>query len=75
MSSRPVLIKQTWKRVNGKMFPIVHSQEHYLAEIQPVKREDWFKYIQNGWLSVNNDVRKWLDENGFEHIKKDENEQ
>jgi hypothetical protein len=57
------------------MFPIVHSQQDKFSEIQPVKREDWFKYIQNGWLNVNEDVRKWLDENGFEHIKKDSDEQ
>ena len=38
--------------------------------MKPVSRKTWFEYIKLGYLDVNENVRKWLDENGHSDIKR-----
>lgn len=63
----PVKISQSWR---GKT-PVVSSKQTHFDLMKPVSRNVWFEYIKKGWLPVNSDVRKWLDLNGFENIKKE----
>lgn len=39
--------------------------------MKPISRKVWFGYINKGWLYVTDDLRKWLDENGFKDVKPD----
>lgn len=71
----PVRINQTWRQKwspQKRKFastPIVMSMQNWNDRMKTVKREVWFDFIKKGWLPVNNDLRRWLDDNGFSDIK------
>lgn len=68
---RPIKIIQSWRVTlkDGKWnsIPVVRSRPAF-GKMKQVSRNVWFDYIKNGWLTVNNDLRRWLDENGHENI-------
>jgi hypothetical protein len=73
----PVKISQNWKmtsydKENRKwnQHPTVSAKQNHIEKMKPVSRQIWFEYIKKGWLDVNQDVRKWLDENGYSDIKR-----
>lgn len=73
---RPIKISQSWKiasydreKRKYKSYPVVSSKQTHFDKMKPVSRETWFEYIRLGYLDVNEDVRNWLDENGFTEVK------
>lgn len=76
MENHPQEIHQTWRTTTfdqftkkWKVVPIVTARQTRFDKMKSIKREEWMKFIQKGWLHVSEDLRKWLDENGFENIK------
>ena len=74
---RPVAISQNWKLTSydrekrkWNQHPVVGAKKTHMDKMKPVSREVWFEYIKLGYLDVNEDVRKWLDENGHSDIKR-----
>ena len=74
---RPVVISQNWKLTSydrekrkWNQHPVVSAKQTHIDRMKPVSRETWFEYIKLGYLDVNEDVRKWLDENGHSDIKR-----
>lgn len=75
-SFRPVKISQNWKQTSydfakrkWNIHPVVSAKQSHLHKMKPVSRDVWFDYIRKGWLTATDDVRKWLDENGFADVK------
>jgi len=73
----PKKISQSWKSKgwNAKtrkweLFPVVSAKQTDFHKMKPVSRDVWFDFIRKGWLSVTDDLRKWLNENGYNNIKR-----
>lgn len=73
---RPHLITQTWRRKGWNQVlrkweytPIVKVKLHKGDKAINIKRELWIGFIEKGWLSVTEDLRRWLDENGYDNNK------
>lgn len=73
----PIRISQSWKftsydgvRKKWRQHPIVNAKQTHFDKMKPVNRQTWFEFIRKGWLSVTDDMRKWLDENGYEDVKR-----
>lgn len=74
---RPVKISQSWKTSKWnsitrkwEVHPVVSAKQNHGDRMKPIKRVMWFNYIINGWLTVTDQLRNWLDDNGYSDVKK-----
>lgn len=74
----PIKISQNWKTKGWnpktrkwELYPVVSAKQTQFDRMKPISRKVWFGYINKGWLYVTDDLRKWLDENGFKDVKPD----
>jgi hypothetical protein len=37
--------------------------------MKSVSRKIWFSYIKLGFMTINKQLREWLDENGYSDVK------
>ena len=72
----PVKISQNWRTKDWnpttrkwELYPVVSAKQTQFDRMKPVARKVWFDYIRKGWMTVTDDMRKWLDENGFSDVK------
>jgi hypothetical protein len=73
---RPQRIAQTWKEKcydsenkKWEYTPIVTSRCSEFVIMKSVSRKIWFSYIKLGFMTINKQLREWLDENGYSDVK------
>jgi len=75
----PKKISQTWKSTGWdatkrkwNFIPVVYVKQDDYSRMRQVGKNEWFQLIEVGLLHVTDDMRKWLDENGYDQIKRHE---
>lgn len=71
----PFEIHQTWRRKDYNwetrklnQYPIVYARQTWYEKSVMIKREVWIEWIKKGWLSVSDQLKDWLDNNGYADI-------
>lgn len=71
----PIEIDQTWKmksynweKRKAEFYPVVFARKTIYDKKKPIKRDVWLEWIAKGWLGVTDQMREWLDTNGYSHV-------
>lgn len=72
----PYEINQTWRmkgydweKRKAKFYPVVFARKTIFDRSIPIKREVWIDWIRKGWLSTSDQMREWLDSNGYADVQ------
>lgn len=58
-----------WEKRKAEFYPVVFARQTIYDKKIPIKRDVWLCWIIKGWLGVTDQMREWLDNNGFEHVE------
>ena len=74
---RPKTISQGWENIkydwNNRKWIVVprfYMRQNEGDKKKRISLEKGLELIKLGYLTVNSSLREWLDENGYQHIKK-----
>lgn len=67
LQERPVEIDQNWQSRLRSLIPIFSVRETIYSRKRRLKRSEWLDMIAKGWHEPNEDVAKWMVENGYEN--------